>query len=93
MNLSSQGYSPDLCLDFDFAVVAFHQWVEAKTNEQKQVSAPPPLRPRHVMGSRYTDMGQILALYGPNAGGNGLDPIVAGLTDEDLADFIDGWDA
>ncbi len=93
MNLPSQGYNPALCLDFDFAVVAFHGWFEGKANEQKPVPEPPPLRKRHVMGARYTDAGQILALYGADSGGNGMDPIVVGLTDEDLAGFMDGWDA
>lgn len=45
------------------------------------------------MGARYTDAGQILALYGAEAVGAGMDPIVADLTDDDLAGFVDGWDA
>jgi len=93
MNLPSQGYNPALCIDFDFAVVAFHGWFEGKANEQTQVPEPPPLRKRHVMGARYTDAGQILALYGNAEAGLVLDPIVAGLTDDDLAGFMDGWDA
>lgn len=44
------------------------------------------------MGPRYDDADDILALYGA-AECEGMDLIVASLTDEDLAGFLDGWDA
>ncbi len=68
------GYPDGSCLDLDLAVLEFGDWVEARANETKEVSAPrPPKNPPHTKTVRKYE--SLHALLGIDDDGGGASPV------------------
>lgn len=63
--LPQNGFSPEICLDFDLSVIDFYDWFEARAREKKPVPEGKKLSPGMTLGPRYTDIEDIFALYRP----------------------------
>jgi hypothetical protein len=94
LNLPGDGYEPDQCLDFDFAVMDWWDRFDAYRREQKLVT-PPKTNRHQIAVPKYDSDAEILqAHYGLGGpGAQTVDPVVAAMTDDDLAELLDGWDA
>ena len=91
--MRSDGYPADVCLDFDFAVQAWWDQFDAMRQERKAVheSTQPKLGPRQVWGWRYgSDKAVLDALIG--VGMDQLDPVLEGVTADDLFDLMGDWE-
>lgn len=94
LNMRAEGFEAAECLDLDLAVMAWWDRFEGMRNERKAVheSTQPRLGPRQVWGNKYASDRAILdALMGTSA--VVMDPVVAGMTADDLMGLLDGWDA
>jgi len=96
-NLRSAGYDEETCLDFDLAHITFWDDFEGHRNERKKVTVPQSQRlgPNQAWVPTYAGDGDILrSFYGVGRpAADAPDPIVAALTDDDLATFLPEWDA
>lgn len=63
--LSDSGYSPAICLDFDFAVLDYWDDYQRHANEEKPVPAPKPLGKGMALGPKYKTNEEIFLLYAP----------------------------
>ena len=97
--LSAEGYDPAACLDFDLGVMDWWQRFESFRREQRLKVIPASARPgknQAWMPTYNSDADILQKKYGLSFGdatGRVDDPIVAGLSDADLWDAVDGWDA
>lgn len=89
--MSAESYSPAECLDFDLAVMTWWDQFLGMRQEQKQVPNAPQPRKGYGYGPRYTDAQIIAKLEGTSD--VVMDPIVAGMSHDDLMDLMGGWDA
>jgi hypothetical protein len=92
--MPDEGFDPAECLDFDFSVVDFHSWVEARQDERKPVreSARDQLPNRGkgwTWGPRYERMSDIFDIYtGKWQDMNALDPDVEAI---DIDEMLTSW--
>lgn len=63
--MPQSGYSPEICLDFDFSVIDWWDWFEGKTNETKPGPAGKPLEKGMTLVPKYTDLEDIFVQYRP----------------------------
>jgi len=89
LNLSGEGFSPAQCLDFDFAVGDFWDWLREKQDEQVPVPAGPELRKGMKLGPKYQTLEQIFELYGAPEPTYRIDPEVE---EFDFEAFHAAWD-
>jgi hypothetical protein len=93
-NLRSDGYDAAACLDFDFAVMDWWDRFGAFRQEQKLSSVQHTPKGRTYVPKYATDADILREKYGVGRpDGQRGDPVVAGLSDADLWDAVDGWDA
>jgi hypothetical protein len=88
LNLSGEGYSPEQCLDYDFAVGDYWDWLKAKQDEQKPVREQRELPRGYAWGPKYDTMEQIFDLFDRPAQSFCMDEAVR---DFDLDAFYDSW--
>lgn len=99
LGLSDEGYDAAACLDFDLGVMDWWDRFDAFRKEQKLGLIPASARPgrNQAWMPKYGSDADILQKrYGLRFGdamGQPDDPIVAALTDEELWESVDGWDA
>jgi hypothetical protein len=98
-NLRAEGYDPAQCLDFDFAVLDWWDRFEGFRKAQKRTVVPASARlgKNQMWAPEYGSDADILTKrYGVSFGeatGSELDPIVAAMSDDELWEAVDGWDA
>lgn len=98
-SLPKLGYSPQQCLDFDFALVDFWEWYKSKSEEQVQRRQRPSdkLKDGYTWVRKYETVDEVLKLYYAEhreKGPHYQDPAVAAMTESairDLADEIMGF--
>lgn len=90
MELRDEGYDNAQRLDFDYAVMDWWTQFEGLRREQKQVPIP-KLKQGYTLGPRYANDKAILDVL-MGAGAAVLDPVLEGVTADDLMDLMDGWD-
>ena len=90
MELRDEGYDNAQRLDFDYAVMDWWTQFEGLRNAQKLVTAP-KIAPGKTLGPKYPNDKAILD-YLMGVGVDVLDPVLEGVTADDLMDLMDGWD-
>jgi hypothetical protein len=88
-----EGFSPEDCLDFDFSVVDFWEWIEARQAERKPVPESsadrlPNKGKGWTWGPRYDSMNEIFELFTSGSDPYGMDPEVAAI---DVTASLAAW--
>ena len=90
LSMRASEYEDYECLDFDLACMAWWDQLESLRNEQKLVMVP-KIPAGKTLGPKYPNDKAILDhLMG--VGVDALDPVLEGVTADDLMDLMDGWD-
>jgi hypothetical protein len=88
--MPNEGYDPWDCLDFDFAVMAWGDAFDSYRQERVPRRVP-TLKQGMAMVPKYgSDWDVLTKVYGVGKR-DILDPIVAGMTDDDLAALLPEW--
>ena len=90
-SLSSLGYSPDACLDFDFGIIDFMEWFDNKA-EERVVGKVKGRQPgeKETWVPKYTTVDSILALYYAERGYmENVSPEIQSATREAIQDILD----
>lgn len=90
MELRDEGYDNAQRLDFDYAVMDWWTQFEGLRNEQK-LMAIPKIPQGKTLGPRYPNDKAILDVL-MGVGVAVLDPVLEGVTADDLMDLMPGWD-
>jgi hypothetical protein len=99
LGLSAEGYDAGQRLDFDLAVMDWWDRFDNFRKEQRIGLIPASQRPgknQAWLPAYNSDADILTKRYGlrfADATGQADDPIVAALTDDELWESVDGWDA
>lgn len=92
LSLRADGYDAATRLDFDYAVMAWWDRFQAIRHEPGQVPNMPTPRKNHHWGYKHDSDAEVLKIL-LGTSDIALDPVLEGVTADDLFDIIGDWDA